>query len=118
MVQTSSLLQAEEFHRLLCAFLSHLSELEKSVTVGTLLEEEEEEAMAEGQSLLKVWGGRGDPTALPLKGLHPSPSPLEWGGWPHREVLMALPSAGRSCSGVCSASSCSWTASPLWARRS
>ncbi|XP_029140210.1 epiplakin [Protobothrops mucrosquamatus] len=50
-----TLRQAEEFHRRLCAFLSHLSQLEKSAMDGTPLEEEEEEeeAMAEAQSQLK-----------------------------------------------------------------
>lgn len=80
-----SLLQAEEFHRLLCAFLSHLSELEKSAKDGTPLEEEEEEeeAMAEAQSQLKVGGGAGRARCSSLEGsnarafsLHP---PL-WSG--------------------------------------
>ncbi|KAG8134129.1 hypothetical protein E2320_011836, partial [Naja naja] len=45
---------AEEFHRLLCTFLSRLSGLEKSVMDGAPLEEEEEEeALTEGQSQLE-----------------------------------------------------------------
>uniref|UniRef100_A0A8C6XIX6 EF-hand domain-containing protein n=1 Tax=Naja naja TaxID=35670 RepID=A0A8C6XIX6_NAJNA len=49
-----ALRQAEEFHRLLCTFLSRLSGLEKSVMDGAPLEEEEEEeALTEGQSQLE-----------------------------------------------------------------
>ncbi|XP_032078255.1 microtubule-actin cross-linking factor 1-like [Thamnophis elegans] len=50
-----ALRQAEEFHRLLSAFLSRLSGLEKQVMDGAPPEEEEEEeaAIAEGQSQLE-----------------------------------------------------------------
>uniref|UniRef100_A0A670ZUC8 EF-hand domain-containing protein n=1 Tax=Pseudonaja textilis TaxID=8673 RepID=A0A670ZUC8_PSETE len=51
-----ALRQAEEFHRLLCTFLSRLSGLEKSVVDGA--PPEEEEALTEGRSQLEVrgWG--------------------------------------------------------------
>ncbi|XP_058035026.1 microtubule-actin cross-linking factor 1, isoforms 6/7-like [Ahaetulla prasina] len=49
-----ALRQAKEFHRLLCAFLSRLSSLEKSVMDGATLEEEDADAaMARGQSQLE-----------------------------------------------------------------